>query len=118
MDFRYWYEGYKMFKGDLQSICADSITQSPQLMKLINEGARFDVVITMGTCGSFLAHVFDTPTSSESSPPSIGGVFSLLFIGDGHPVRGVARVDCCPTQLFDQNKVVVALDIGFPSYFE
>merc|ERR1719412_784656 len=79
LDPRMWYESYKLVSNDMQSLCSDSIAESPELMKMINEHAKVDVVITLSTCGSYLAHVFDSPIILFSPAGAIS--FHLDYVG-------------------------------------
>lgn len=84
LDLRIWYEGLKMMRTSFKGLCSESITGSPELMKMIEERVKVDVVITMSTCGSFLAHVFDSPLIMFSP----AGPLSLqLAPGLGNPIN-------------------------------
>ena len=84
LNLRIWYEGIKMMRSSFRNLCFESITQSPELMKMINQDVKIDVVITMSSCGAFLAHLFDSPLVMFSP----AGPFSIqLTPGLGNPIN-------------------------------
>ena len=88
LDPRLWYEGIKTVKASMSNICLESITESPELMKMIDQKVKVDAVITMASCGSVLAHFFDSPLILFSP----AGPFSLqLSPGLGNPINPVVQ---------------------------
>ena len=90
MDPRYWYWGLNLFQTSFKNICADSMMDSPELRKMIEEKdtSDVDVVITMTNCGASLAHLFDTPLIMFSP----AGPFSLqLAPGLGDPINPLVQ---------------------------
>ena len=88
LDPRYWYEALKLFKGELRTMCSDSLLESPELVKIINEKRKVDAVVMLGTCASFLGHALDSPliTFSPAAP------FSLhLTPGLGNPINPIIQ---------------------------
>lgn len=73
LNLRYWYEGLKLFRSSFRTLCADSVREAPELMKMINDHEKVDVVITLSSCGAFLAHLFDSPVILFSP----AGAFSM-----------------------------------------
>ena len=86
LDPRYWYEALKIFKNELRTMCSDSLLESPELMKIINEKRRVDAVVMLGTCAAFLGHALDSPLITFSP----AGPFSLhLTPGLGNPINPI-----------------------------
>ena len=86
LDPRYWYEAIKLFKGELRTMCSDSLLESPELVKIINEKRKVDAVVMLGTCASFLGHALDSPLITFSP----AGPFSLhLTPGLGNPINPI-----------------------------
>ena len=52
-------EWFKLYPK-MASLCKDSILQSPKLVKMIDDKAKFDAIITFTNCGSILSHFFDS----------------------------------------------------------
>ena len=83
LNWKLWYEGFKLVPR-FSSLCKDSILENPNLLKMIDDKEKIDGVITMGTCGAFLSHLFDTQVIMFSP----AGPFSLqLKNGLGNPLN-------------------------------
>ena len=88
LDPKLWYEGVKTIKASLSNACTESLTENPELIQMIEQKVKVDVVITMSSCGSVLAHFFDSPIIFFSP----AGPFGLqLAPGLGNPINPVVQ---------------------------
>ena len=58
MNPRLWMYWLNFFQEN-QRICINAITERPELVKMIEEQEKVDVVVSMNTCSHFLAHLLD-----------------------------------------------------------
>ena len=85
-----WFEGIKVWQ-DMASMCIDSLLENPKLVKMMDDKVKVDAVITMMSCGYFMAHHFDCPLI----PFSPAGPFSLqLKPGLGNPINPLVKQQC------------------------
>ena len=54
----YWKFAYRFIQTQ-QRTCITSILERPELLSMVKEKKKVDVVITMGTCGSYVAQLLD-----------------------------------------------------------
>ena len=59
INWKLWSEAYKIVPK-FASACKDSILENPKLVKMIEDKEKIDAVVTLGNCGSFLSHIFDS----------------------------------------------------------
>ena len=52
---------YKTISDELFPLCAETILESPELMKIIRDKPKFNAVATLWKCGAILAHILDAP---------------------------------------------------------
>ena len=71
---RIWIEAMKLM-DDFRDYCRDTLIENPKFVKMLDEKIHVDAVITMSSCGMYLAHHFDCPLI----PFSPAGPFSLLI---------------------------------------
>ena len=61
---RFWHLIYEIVTGELQNICAESLSETIKQLKSIKNDTKVDVVVinnwAFGYCGSVLAHLFNS----------------------------------------------------------
>ena len=84
LDLRVWYDFIQLMRGEFRNLCRDSILDSPELMEMIEKQEKVDAVITLSSCGAFMAHLFDAPLIMFS--PN-GAMSVMLEPGLGNPIN-------------------------------
>ena len=79
MSPKFWMFWFNFFQ-DNQRLCVNSITERPEIIKMIEDEVKVDVVVAMGTCGRYLAHLLDAKIVNISP----GGPYNVhqVPIGD------------------------------------
>ena len=75
LDIRVWYDFIQLMRGEFRNLCRDSILDSPELMEMIEKQVKVDAVITLSSCGAFMAHLFDAPLIMFST----NGAMSIML---------------------------------------
>ena len=57
-NLKYWYMGYEFWTKN-KNICIDSIKERPELVKMIEDKTKVDIVMSMGSCGQLLGKLLD-----------------------------------------------------------
>ena len=83
-----WIEGMKLM-NEFRDYCKATLIENPRFVKMLDEKTHIDAVISMGTCGYYLAHHFNCPLI----PISTAGPFSLLLKpGLGNSINPMVRL--------------------------
>ena len=117
LDLRVWYDFIQLMRGEFRNLYRDSILDSPELMKMIDKPEKFDAVITLSSCGAFLAHIFDAPLIMfcPNAPMSI-----ILEPGLGNPINPLIQPSIAAPFIepmtFTQRLLNVFLEVIFKLY--
>ena len=88
---RFWHFIYKTATGDLQNICAESLSETIEQLKTIKDSVKVDVVVinnwAFGYCGAVLAHLFD----SSIIIFNVAGPFSTSMLGLGNSINPITQ---------------------------
>ena len=79
---KYWMFLYKFFKVN-ERMCIDSIKERPEIMKMIADKEKVDLVVTLSSCGGHLAYLLDAKVVVFSP----AGLFNFLQMSTGNAVN-------------------------------
>ena len=79
---KYWYMGYEFWTQN-KNLCINAIKERPELVKMIADKEKVDIVVALGSCGHLLGKLLDAKVVNFSP----AGIFALHTQATGNAVN-------------------------------